>query len=85
MVLFVVVIIIIFIFWVAMLTDCLRRPVEYFPAGNEFEKLAWCLVVFFWHPIGAFLYYLIIIRNDRYYAFLKGLVNNRNTPGARRE
>ncbi|MFY1113057.1 MAG: PLDc N-terminal domain-containing protein [Methanosarcinaceae archaeon] len=85
MVLFVVVIIIIFIFWIAMLVDCLRRPVEYFPSGSEFEKLTWSLVVFFWHPIGAFLYYLLILRNDRYYAFLKGLMNNRNIPGARRE
>ncbi len=85
MVLFVVVIIIIFIFWIAMLADCLRRPVGCFPSGSEFEKLAWCLVVFFWHPIGAFLYYLLIKRNDRYYAFLKGLMNNRNIPGVLRE
>ncbi|WP_440953828.1 PLDc N-terminal domain-containing protein [Methanosarcina sp. Mfa9] len=85
MVLFVVVILTIFIFWITMLVDCLRRPVEYFPSGSEFEKLLWCLVVFFWHPIGAFLYYFLIKRNDQYYAFLKELMDIRNIPGARRE
>ncbi|MBI4150983.1 PLDc_N domain-containing protein [Candidatus Woesearchaeota archaeon] len=45
-----------FIFWIAMLVDCVRRKL---PDG---EKIAWVLVMVFLHALGALIYYVVVRR-----------------------
>ena len=58
------IIVVAFCFWLLMLKDCLLRPVERFPASCEYDKLIWCLAIFFVHFIGAMLYYFVVYRKD---------------------
>ena len=47
------------IFWVWMLVDCLKRSFK----GND--KLVWVLVLLFSHIIGAAIYYFVIKAQKR--------------------
>lgn len=53
-----------FAFWLSMLIDCLQRPTEWFPNGGGYDKLIWCLAIFFVHFIGAVMYYYLVKRKD---------------------
>ncbi|MBE0524890.1 MAG: PLDc_N domain-containing protein [Methanosarcinales archaeon] len=59
-----VIIAVAFAFWLWMLIDCLQRPTERFSNGDEYDKLIWCLAIFFVHFIGAVLYYYLVKRKD---------------------
>lgn len=49
---------IVFIFWLWMLTDCLKR--------RKFEdKLVWALVMIFLNVLGAVLYFILIYSKRR--------------------
>ncbi|WP_321430673.1 PLDc N-terminal domain-containing protein [uncultured Methanolobus sp.] len=49
-----------FIFWIAMLTDCLQRNENDFSLKGNNEKLIWTMVLVFLNVIGAFLYFLLV-------------------------
>ena len=49
--------ILIFVFWLWMLIDCLRRKFK--------DKLLWVLVIIFAGIIGAILYYFLVKRKTR--------------------
>ena len=53
-----------FVFWLWMLVDCLKRPDEKFAVGGSYAKLIWVLVILFAQIIGALLYYFLIKRSD---------------------
>jgi hypothetical protein len=53
-----------FAFWFWMLIDCLQRPIERFPNGGKYNKLIWCLAIFFVQFIGAVMYYYLVKRKD---------------------
>ena len=53
-----------FVFWLWMLVDCLKRPDEKFAVGGSYAKLIWVLVILFAQIIGALLYYFLIERSD---------------------
>ncbi|SNQ60481.1 PLDc N-terminal domain-containing protein [Candidatus Methanoperedens nitratireducens] len=58
-------VIVLLIFWLWMLIDCLKRPDEKFAIGGNNARLIWVLVIIFIGFIGALLYYFLIIkRND---------------------
>ena len=59
-----IVVILAFGFWLLMLKDCLQRSGERFPASGEYDKLIWCLAIFFVHFIGAVLYYFLVYKKD---------------------
>jgi hypothetical protein len=42
------------VFWIWMLVDCIRNERL---SGNE--RLAWALVIFFLHVVGALIYFLL--------------------------
>jgi len=63
-VIYTIIVVVAFGFWLLMLKDCLQRPGERFPAGGEYDKLIWCLAIFFVHFIGAVLYYFIVYKKD---------------------
>lgn len=44
-----------FIFWLLMLIDCLKRNFS-----NSNEKVLWVLLIIFLHLLGASLYWLIV-------------------------
>jgi prolipoprotein diacylglyceryltransferase len=57
-----IVVILAFGFWLLMLKDCLQRPTERFLNGGEYDKLLWCLAIFFVHFIGAVMYYFLVYK-----------------------
>jgi len=46
--------VLIFIFWIWMLVDCLQNP-----RLQGTEKLIWVLVIIFLHGLGALIYFLV--------------------------
>jgi len=44
----------VFIFWIWMLIDCIRNP-----RLSSNERVLWVLVVFFLYGLGALIYYLV--------------------------
>lgn len=44
-----------FVFWLWMLIDCLRRDFK-----NDVEKIVWVLVLVFLHLLGAIIYYFVV-------------------------
>lgn len=44
-----------FIFWIAMLIDCLKRKFK-----NDSDRIIWVLVVIFAGIIGATIYYFVV-------------------------
>lgn len=52
-----------FIFWIAMIIDCLQRPDERFPLEGQYEKLIWSMVLIFLNIIGALLYFGLVFLN----------------------
>jgi hypothetical protein len=46
-----------FIFWIAMLIDCLKKKFK-----NETDKIVWTLVIIFTGLIGAVIYYFVVKR-----------------------
>lgn len=44
-----------FLFWLFMLVDCLKRDFK-----NGYEKIAWILVMIFLHILGAIIYYFVV-------------------------
>lgn len=53
-----------FVFWLWMLIDCLKRPDDKFAAGGNYAKLIWVLVIIFTWLIGALIYYFLIKKAD---------------------
>lgn len=53
---------ILFVFWLWMLIDCLKRPDDKFAIGGNNAKLIWVLVIIFTGFIGALIYYFLIKR-----------------------
>ena len=53
-----------FVLWLWMLIDCLKRPDNKFAIGGNNAKLIWTLVIIFTGFIGALLYYFFIKRKD---------------------
>ncbi len=49
-----------FVFWLWMLIDCLKRPDDKFAFGGNYAKLIWVLVIIFTGFIGALIYYFLI-------------------------
>jgi hypothetical protein len=49
-----------FAFWITMLTDCLQKNDNDFPAKGQNEKLIWSMVLIFLNVIGAFLYFVLV-------------------------
>jgi glucan phosphoethanolaminetransferase (alkaline phosphatase superfamily) len=50
----------VFIFWILMLIDCLKRRFK-----ESSEKIVWILVIIFTQIIGAMIYYFIVKVNDK--------------------
>lgn len=46
---------VVLIFWVWMLIDCLKRDFK-----KDIEKLIWVVVIIFLHFLGAFIYYFVV-------------------------
>ncbi|MBI2657530.1 PLDc_N domain-containing protein [Candidatus Woesearchaeota archaeon] len=55
MLFFIAVFALLFVFWVVMLIDCIKRSFK-----NENEKIVWVLVIIFLHIIGAIIYFFVI-------------------------
>ena len=49
-------------FLIGMFIDCLQRPSERFPGAGEYDKLIWCLGIFFANFVGAVMYYFLVYR-----------------------
>jgi hypothetical protein len=48
------------IFWIRMFIDCIKRE---FP--NPSEKVVWILVLIFLGMVGAFVYHIVVKKNDK--------------------
>jgi hypothetical protein len=55
-----VVLILLIILWVWSLQDCLRRPNDDFPAGGQYDKILWTLVLICTLCIGSILYVFLV-------------------------
>lgn len=55
---------VVFIFWLWMLIDSLKRQDDKFAIGGNNAKLIWVLVIIFTGLIGALIYYFLIKRKD---------------------
>ena len=55
-----VLVILISIFWICMLIDCLKRDFK-----KDIEKIAWVLVLIFLHILGAIIYYFVVKVGDK--------------------
>ena len=44
-----------FVFWLWMLVDCLKRDFK-----KDYEKIVWVLVMIFLHLLGAVIYYFVV-------------------------
>jgi len=60
--LMIIVFALIFIFWIWMLIDCLKRNFK-----KENDKIVWVLVIIFLHIIGAIIYYFVVKVEDKKY------------------
>ena len=49
-----------FVFWVWMLIDCLKRDFK-----KDYEKIVWILVMIFLHILGAIVYYFVVKVADK--------------------
>jgi len=56
--------IVLFVFWLWMLIDSLKRPDDKFAIGGNYAKLIWILVIIFTGFLGALIYYFLIKRKD---------------------
>ena len=61
-VIYAIIVLAIFGFLIGMFIDCLQRPREKFPSSGEYDKLIWCLGIFFANFIGAVMYYFLVYR-----------------------
>ena len=61
-VIYAIIVLAIFGFLLGMFIDCLQRPREKFPSSGEYDKLIWCLGIFFANFIGAVMYYFLVYR-----------------------
>lgn len=52
--------ILLFVFWLWMLIDCLKRDFK----GN-YDKIVWVLVLIFLHILGALIYYFVVKIPDK--------------------
>ena len=52
--------VLLFVFWLWMLVDCLKRDFN-----KDVEKVAWILVMIFLHILGAIIYYFVVKANDK--------------------
>ncbi|HWQ96013.1 MAG TPA: DUF2516 family protein [Candidatus Methylomirabilis sp.] len=57
---FVIIGLILFVLWLWMLIDCLKRPDDKFEIGGTNAKLIWVLVIIFTGFIGALIYFFLI-------------------------
>ncbi|MBE0522184.1 MAG: PLDc N-terminal domain-containing protein [Candidatus Methanoperedenaceae archaeon] len=64
LILFVPVFLFAIVFWLWMLTDCLKRQDDKFAVGGNNAKLIWVLVIVFTGIIGALVYYFMIKIRD---------------------
>ncbi len=64
---------VLFVFWLWMLIDCLKRPDDKFAVGGSNAKLIWILVIIFTGLIGALIYYFLIKRTDSHQDRLIGI------------
>lgn len=64
LILFVPVFLFAIVFWLWMLTDCLKRQDDKFAVGGNNAKLIWVLVIVFTGIIGALVYYFMIEIRD---------------------
>ena len=53
---------ILFVLWLWMLIDCLKRPDDNFEIGGNNVKLIWVLVIVFTGFIGALIYFFLVKR-----------------------
>lgn len=65
--------IVLFVFWLWMLIDCLKRLDDNFAIGGNYAKLIWVLVIIFTGLIGALIYYFLIKRTDSHQDRLIGI------------
>ena len=61
-VIYAIIVAVIFGFLIGMFIDCLQRPREKFPGAGEYDKLIWCLAIFFVNFVGAVMYYFLVYR-----------------------
>ncbi|MDO9517344.1 MAG: PLDc N-terminal domain-containing protein [Methanosarcinaceae archaeon] len=61
-VIYAIIVVAVFGFLIGMFIDCLQRPREKFPSSGEYDKLIWCLGIFFANFIGAVMYYFLVYR-----------------------
>lgn len=61
-VIYAIIVLAIFGFLIGMFIDYLQRPRESFPSSGEFDKLIWCLGIFFANFVGAVMYYFLVYR-----------------------
>ena len=61
-VIYAIIVAVIFGFLIGMFIDCLQRPRESFPSSGEYDKLIWCLGIFFANFVGAVMYYFLVYR-----------------------
>ena len=52
--------VLLFVFWLWMLVDCLKRDFK-----KDVEKVAWILVMIFLHILGAIIYYFVVKAGDK--------------------
>ena len=52
--------ILISVFWIWMLIDCLKRGFK-----NDNDKIVWVLVIVFLSALGAAIYYFVVKINDK--------------------
>ena len=61
-VIYAIIVAVIFGFLIGMFIDCLQRPRDMFPSSGEYDKLIWCIGIFFANFIGAVMYYFLVYR-----------------------
>ncbi len=52
--------ILLFVFWLWMLVDCLKRDFK-----GDYNKVVWVLVLIFLHILGALIYYFVVKVPDK--------------------
>ncbi len=60
----IIIAIVLFVLWLWMLIDCLKRRDEKFAIGGNYARLIWVLVIIFTGLIGALIYYFLIKKKD---------------------
>ena len=53
-----------FVFWIWMLVDCLKKQDDMFAIGGNHAKLIWVLVIILTGIIGGLIYYFLIKRRE---------------------